>query len=56
MTFFKLISFSFFFYPPIFGLDDDFVAAALPDLNLDVGLFLIRYPGSLLTLECRKRV
>lgn len=37
-----------FVHLPVFGFNDDFVAAALSDLDLDVGLFLIRDPGSLL--------
>lgn len=47
-----LFSPCFISYLPVFGFNDDFVAAALSDLDLDVGLFLIRDPGSL--LACRR--
>lgn len=36
-------------HPPIFGFNSDFVTAGLLDLDLDVRLFFIRDPGSLLT-------
>lgn len=45
MTAYKEITIT---YLPIFGFNNDFVTAELLDLNLDVRLFFIRDPRSLL--------
>lgn len=43
-------------YPAIFGLNNDFVTADFLDLDLNVSLFFIRDPSSLLTWQrCRER-
>lgn len=55
MTFSRLVFAMFHSYPAIFGFNDDFVATSLSDLDLDVGLFLIRDPGSLLPCSVRQQ-
>lgn len=38
-------------HPPVFGFNGDFVTVEIFDLHLDVGLFLVRDPGPLLTWQ-----